>query len=161
MKATDLKFVLMSSLIGLSMAACSPMSDNSLLTDKKDDNSSLTVDKTPKAEELYLKLDTSNIGPAVTGTKLEVSGECYTSTYTKHRIIAREGGNQLVLNDLTAAAGVANEAQCRNGRFTFSLNVTSMGAGGHRVRVSLEAYDGLSALVLNENQGAAELNFTR
>ncbi|KYG63949.1 hypothetical protein AZI86_14155 [Bdellovibrio bacteriovorus] len=161
MKASNLKFVVMTSFLGLAMAACSPMSDNSLLSDKKDDNSSLTVDKTPKAEELYLKLDTASIGPAVTGTKLEVSGECYTSTYGKHRIIARENGFQLVITDVTAASVVANEAQCRNGRFNFSLNVSGMGAGGHSVRVSLEAYDGLSALVLNENQGAAVLNFTR
>lgn len=145
----------------LALTACSPMSDNSLLSDKKDSASSLTVDKTPKSEELYLKLDVASIGPAVTSNKLEVSGECYTSTYTKHRIVAREFGSLLPIVDVTAASGTLGEALCRNGRFNFSLNVGALATGGHQIRVSLEAVDGLNALVINDAQGAANLSFTK
>lgn len=172
MRSTKFQFMVMSAFLGLAVAACSPTSDNSLLSDKKDDNSSLTVDKTPKAEELYLKLDTASIGAAVSGTRLEVSGECYTSTYGTHRIIASENSMQLALVDVlsTTPSNTAtcraegrciNEAQCRNGRFNFSLKVDGMASGGHSVRVSLQAYDGLGVPVYNENQGSVDLSFTR
>lgn len=162
MRSVNIRFSVMSLLLGFTLTSCSPTSDNSLLSDKKDDASSLSVDKTPKSEELFLKLDMASIGPAVTGTKLEVSGECYTSTYNNHWILARKGSTVLKLVDITAAApGNSNLAQCRNGRFHFSLDVGSLTAGSHQVRVSLEAKDGFGTLVINDAQGAATLSFTK
>jgi hypothetical protein len=162
MRSAKLQVAVVSAILVLTTVACSPMTDNSLLTDKKDDSSSLTVDKTPKAEELYLKLNTSNIGVAVTGTKLEVGGECYLSTYTNHRIIVRENSSVIPITDITSATTTeVNTAKCRNGKFNFSMNIGVFASGSHSVRVSLQAIDGLGALVTNEAQGAATLTFTK
>lgn len=172
MKSSKTNAVLLAGFLGFALGACSPMADNSLLSDKRDLASTLTVDKTPKSEEIYLKLDVTNVTQAVVGDRLELGGECYTSTYPDHRILAYaatsggnvQSGNQLSLIDVSESVDASRPSQafCRNGRFNFSLYLGTM-ATNYRftVRVVLEAIDGTGALVTNNAQGTSSVSFTR
>lgn len=156
------QILLLAGFLGFALSACSPMSDNSLLTDKKDESSSMTLDKTPKSEELFLKLNTTNIAQAVAASKLEVGGECYTSTYPTHRILAYNGSTQIAILDISAATPVTNQASCRNGRFNFSIDLSGFSANvSYTVRVVLQAFDGTGAGVTNDAQGVASVKFTK
>lgn len=165
MKSSKTTSLLLAGFFGFALAACSPMSDNSLLSDKRDDSSTLTVDKTPKSEELFLKLDVTNISQAVTASKLEIGGECYISTYPNHRILAYLGNTQLSILDISASTPITNQARCYNGRFNFSVDLSSASLFPanvqYTVRVVLQAFDGTGAGVTNDTQGVASIKFTK
>ncbi|KHD88766.1 MAG: hypothetical protein OM95_06430 [Bdellovibrio sp. ArHS] len=140
------------------LAACSPIQGNSLLTDQKDDPSTHAVDKTPKSEELFLKVDTPQITATAGQTKADISGECYVSTYANHRIYLMNGGSALTIIDLNTGS---NTATCKNGRFNFAFNLDSIASGSYGLKVIIYAYDSAGTLVVNEVQGASSLTLIK
>ncbi|WII71007.1 hypothetical protein QJS83_11095 [Bdellovibrio sp. 22V] len=161
MKSSALKIMVLTSLL-MTLASCSPIQGNSLLTDQKDDPSTHTLDKTPKQEEIYLK--SFSPSAAASGlSKIEISGECYVSTYPSHDIISYVNGTQRAVLDLnaTTAAG-AGIATCKNGKFNLAIETGSWAAGVYTVRLVLRAYEANNPTpITNDAQGASTLTVTR
>lgn len=145
----------------LLLTSCSQIDGNSLLTNQRDESSTLAVDKTPKSEELYLK--TYNTSVVATGiSKIEISGECYVSTFPSHRIIATEGMNILDVMDLNPSTNVNSKAAvCTNGRFNLALNAGVLSAGNHAIHFVLQAFNGTNQPITNDVQGVSNLNLTK
>lgn len=142
---------------------CSDIQGESLLTDKRIDSSSFTLDKSVKVEELYIRLTTSNF--TITNLqRVDISGECYVSTYPFHSIVVLRNNSQVIpILDLNTANNTANTATCMNGRFNFSLpNSASIQAGSNPLRVVMRAYETLGgAAVTNDVQGASSLGIIK
>lgn len=149
MKFSTLKIVLASSLLVFT-SACQQITGNSLLTDEQGDPSTHALDKTPKVEELYLKSYSASL--QATGLdKVEVSGECYTSTYPRHAIYVLEGGSQLDILDLNPATDANTKAaSCKNGRFNLSINTGVLSGGIHTLRFVIQAWDSNNKPVSND-----------
>ncbi len=142
--------------------ACTPIDGNSLLTNQKDDPSAYQVDKTPKSEELYLKVYNPTVNTTAAMSKAEISGECYVSTYPKHEIVALENGSALEIVDLNTSTDVnSNVATCKNGKFNLAIKTTNLAAGVHSVRFVLQAYDADNIVVTNDVQGASAITLTK
>ncbi|WP_295899209.1 hypothetical protein [uncultured Bdellovibrio sp.] len=162
MKSSAFKLAGISSLLVL-LSACQPINGNSLLTDQKDDPSANALDKAPKSEELYLKV----FNPTIQATgldRVEVSGECYLSTYPKHSIIVLRSGVQLndfVVDINPTTANNTNSASCKNGRFNLALNTGQLAAGVHSLRFILQAWDANNSLVTNDAQGASNVTLSK
>lgn len=145
----------------LMLTACSQIEGNSLLTNQRDDSSTLAVDKTPKPEELYLKTFNSSV-VATGASKVEISGECYVSTFPSHRIIVTEGVNILDVMDVNPSTNVnAKSAVCANGRFNLALNAGPLTAGTHSIRFVLQAFNGTNQPITNDVQGVSNLILTK
>jgi len=158
MKSSVLHFLGLSSLL-VGLAACQPMNGNSLLTDQKNDPSSFALNKDPKSEELYLK----SYAPTFQATglsKLEVSGECYVSTYPSHNIIATRNGSQIGITDLYPGSA-ANSATCVNGKFNFAIDTNYLAGGSNTVRILIQARDASGNVVVNDAQGANNVTITK
>ncbi|UOF02028.1 hypothetical protein [Bdellovibrio reynosensis] len=146
----------------LLMTACSPMEGQSLLTNERSDDSSHTLDKTPKSEELYLKSYSPTINTIAGQAKAEVSGECYISTYPNHKIVALENGVQLDIVDLNPTTDANGRfAVCKNGKFNLAINTSALAGGIHSIRLLLQAYDENGAVVVNDAQGASAITLTK
>ncbi|MFV8258995.1 hypothetical protein ACNQKP_14395 [Bdellovibrio bacteriovorus] len=146
----------------LLLAACQPVEGDSLLTDKQDDSSTHTLDKTPKSEELTVQLFSPTINMKNTDTKAEITGECYVSTYPSHRLIVMNGSTQMALVDTNpATAANANYATCKNGRFNFSLNIASLASGVYSMRIIMQAFDADGNAVMNEARAAPTFTLTK
>lgn len=149
MKFSTLKMALASSFL-LFTSACQQITGNSLLTDDKGDSSTHALDKTPKIEELYLKSYSASL--QATGLdKVDVSGECYTSTYPRHAIYVLEGGSQLDILDLNPSTDANTKAaSCKNGRFNLSINTGALAGGVHTLRFVIQAWDSNNKPVSND-----------
>lgn len=149
MKLSVVKLTLTSGLFIL-LAACQQISNNSLLTDQKSDNSTHALDKTPKVEELYLKSYTASI-QATNLDKVEVAGECYASTFPRHAIYVLKNNAQLDILDLNpATANNTGTASCKNGRFNLVINSGALGSGVHSLRLVIQAWDANNQVVVND-----------
>ncbi|NUN06185.1 MAG: hypothetical protein HUU57_10530 [Bdellovibrio sp.] len=149
MKLSVLKLTLTSSLLVL-LAACQQIANNSLLTDQKDDSSAHALDKTPKVEELYLKAYTASI-QATNLDKVEVAGECYTSTFPRHAIFVLKNNAQIDIVDVNpATANNTGTASCKNGRFNLVINSGALASGVHSLRLVIQAWDANNQVVVND-----------
>lgn len=142
------------------LSACQPISDSSLLTDQKD-QSSLSLNKDPKSEELYLK----SFSPSIHATglnKVDIAGECYVSTYPKHSIVVMNGGNLLDIVDINPrTASNTAMASCKNGRFNLTLNTGVLGNGVFSLKIVLQAWDENNQVFVNQVQGTNSVTLTR
>lgn len=144
------------------LTACSQSQENSLLSDQKGDPSAHALDKTPKAEELYVKTYIGSIAVASGVTKAEVSGECYVSTFPSHKILALENGNILQILDINPTTDVnASYASCKNGKFNLAINTGVLASGSHTIRFVMQAYDNSNKLFTNDVQGVSTLTLTK
>lgn len=139
-----------------SLVACSNLSDNSLLTDEATESSTHVVDNTPNSTEIYLATDSTSISMVSGATTFEISGTCYTSTYPVNQIlltrVSSVDGSQLgTLSgyDIKGSSS-GNVAVCRNGRFTFVGNATSLAAGMNTVKLVMQVIDGSGNLTQND-----------
>lgn len=161
MKSSAFKVLACSSLIVLA-TACQPIEGNSLLTDRVDDPSSHALNKAPKSEELYLKSFSPSLSAPPSVTKVEVSGECYVSTYPSHSIVVLEAGIQLDIVDLNPATDVeSKKALCKNGKFNFAINTGALNNGVHNLRFVLQAWDAKGQIVQNDVQGVSSVTLTK
>ncbi len=156
------KLVIIPSLLFL--GACSPMNDNSLLTDKSSDSSSYSLNKEPRSDELYLRPYNSTVNVAASVTQAQVSGECYTSTYPRHQIVAlNNAGGQMDIVDINTASAVNSlAAACKNGKFNLAINTGVLTSGAvHSIKLLLIAYNDKNQTITNEAQGSARLTLTK
>ncbi|MGZ3768251.1 MAG: hypothetical protein ACXVCP_14675 [Bdellovibrio sp.] len=148
-------------LLYFAVMGCSNTQENSLLSDKAQDPSNHTVDKTAKVEELYIR--TYSGGASATNlSKVEVSGECYTSTFPSSNIVALENNQMLDMFDLNPNTDVNTpQAQCKNGRFNVAINTGNLSAGAHTVKFVVQARDSNNAIVTNPVQGVSTFQITK
>lgn len=161
MKSSAFKWIASISLLALS--SCGPTAGNSLLTDQKDDPSTHALDKAPKSEELYLKSDGVVVNAGNAG-KVDISGSCYTSTYPRHQILLMSGGTYVVdIVDLNPSNPMVDGkfATCKNGRFNFGINMSTLAVGSNQLRLIMQAYDDKNQLVTNDAQGASNITVIR
>ena len=149
---------------GAVLIGCQPMSDNSLLTDQKKSYSDRLLNKEPRQEELYLKADVTNVSTNSASSKVDISGECFTSTYPTHKIFVRLGATQgqLEVVDYNVNTDVNYPwSTCKNGRFNFALNTSAFSVGTHKIQLSLEGTDSRGGVVTNEVQGSASFTLVK
>lgn len=144
------------------VAACSQSQENSLLSDQKGDPLTHVLDKTPKVEELYIKTYVGSVAVPSGVKKAEVSGECYTSTFSSHQIIATEKGVLLDIMDINPSTDLNSKtASCKNGVFNLAINTEFLASGPHTIRFIMQAYDSNGKIVTNDVQGVSTLTLTK
>lgn len=147
-----------------SLVGCSNVADNSLLTNDKGDSSSHVVDKTPLSTEVYIAADSPNLAMATaaagTTSQVEVTGNCYVSTYAAHYINAYIGSSTspMGIMDLKNPAAAP---LCRDGRFTFIISASSVPVGTTEVRITLSVVDPKEGVILNQANAVKYINVTR
>jgi hypothetical protein len=120
------------------LSGCSSTSDNSLLSSEAL-ASATAIDKTPNANDLAIRVNSSVV--IASNGKVEVSGDCFTSTYPSHNIMISNGSSVL-----TSVIDVANPSNgnrygtCVNGKYTIALDSSTYTAGA-RLTVTLYVYD--------------------
>ncbi|MNK08113.1 hypothetical protein D3C87_260410 [compost metagenome] len=146
------------SALAVSLSACSPTSENGLLTDQASQPNKHDVSLAPAADELYVKSDAATVYNQAGTHRADLSGECFTSTYPTHAIRVFYGTTQVPLNDVNINPGAANTAYCYQGRFNIVLNTSIFGAGSHSLKIQIYGIDDKG--VSNENLGRGRANFT-
>jgi hypothetical protein len=144
------------------LSACQQINGNSLLSNGINDTKSNLLNKDPKADDLYIRAYLNSYSVPSSRSNLEIGGECYASTYPLHKIIVREGNIFREIVDLTTGgSGDTSIAVCRNGKFSFALNVASLKAGMSALIVELEARDASGRVFTNSIQGLSRITVTR
>ncbi|AHI06004.1 hypothetical protein BDW_07520 [Bdellovibrio bacteriovorus W] len=146
-------------LLLIPLSACTPIDGTSLLTDQRSDPTQHIVNKDPLPQELMARVHTTSI-PAAGRDLAEISGDCYPSTYSDHRLeFSRMNGNTatpIQIYDLNAAsATLVNVAKCKSGRFSVGIPAPSTGYFSYRVQII--GKDG-SNDVTNAAQGKANFS---
>lgn len=155
MNYTALRNFAGSLLLLIPLSACTPIDGTSLLTDQRTDPTQHIVNKDPLPQELMVRVYSTAI--AASGKEVvEVSGDCYPSTYSDHRLDFHEmsgsTGTLRQIFDLNGAAGLVNSAKCKGGRFLVAI--PSPGSSYISYRVQIVAIDNGSE-VTNAAQGKA------
>lgn len=159
MNYTALRNYAGSLLLLIPLSACTPIDGTSLLTDQRSDPSQHIVNKDPLPQELMARVHTTAI--AASGRNVvEVSGDCYPSTYSDHRLeVSHMNGNtanRINIFDLNGAdANLVSVARCKGGRFL--VGVPSPGTGYYSYRIQIIGVDNGSD-VTNAAQGKANFN---
>ncbi|HEX7673397.1 MAG TPA: hypothetical protein VF412_04450 [Bdellovibrio sp.] len=137
--------ILALSLAFANLVACSSTSDNSLLTNDATSASS-SVNTTPNATELSIASDAGSIVIPSGADQFEISGNCYTSTYTAHYItvslvnLNANTSSQLATMDPKLGAN-SNQSLCRNGRYDVIVYSGALASGSNSVKVQLYVLD--------------------
>lgn len=142
------------------MAACSPTSENSLLTSEANQPSEHNVDMTPTTDELYVKVDAAT-AYALSASRVDISGECFTSTYPRHAIYVYNGNTQLTITDIAYTAGAANTGYCYQGRYNISINIGGMGTGSYGLKVKVVGIDDKGQVYENPSRGLASFTLNK
>lgn len=156
MNYTALRNFAGSLLLLIPLSACTPIDGTSLLTDQRSDPSQHIVNKDPLPQELMVRVHTTAISASGRDV-VEVSGDCYPSTYSSHRLeFLRMNGNtssvQQVFDLNSSTNTLVSYAQCKGGRFL--VGIPSPGAAYYSFRVQIIASDG-GGDVMNAAQGKA------
>ncbi|MBO9665209.1 MAG: hypothetical protein J7501_00145 [Bdellovibrio sp.] len=144
------------------LAACSPMSENSLLTDDISDPTSHNMNTDPNSTELFLQADKTNLGSTSNGSAVEMSGNCFASTYPTHKITAAVGNTAKYIFDITSSANTSTSTSgtCRNGRFNIAIKAANLTVGSNTITLTIRGYDSSG----NENtsgNGSTQFSVTR
>ncbi|MFM6929546.1 MAG: hypothetical protein ACKOX6_13845 [Bdellovibrio sp.] len=139
------------------IVACSQVSENSLLTDQASDPTSHSLTTEPKETELFLKADNKNLGSTTSLRVLELSGDCFASTYPSHKITATVGGVAKAIYNIDSAKSAAS---CKNGRFNLTLTAAQLATGTNKIILTLTAYDANSVAYTSAN-GLTEFSVIR
>lgn len=140
-----------------SLTACSQISENSLLTDQGVDPTTYSLTTEPIVTELLLKADNKNLGTVTSARVLELSGDCFASTYPSHRITATANGVTKAIYNIDSTKSAAS---CKNGRFNISLAASLLATGTSKIVLTLVAYDANSVSYTSAN-GITEFSVIR
>jgi hypothetical protein len=145
----------------LALVACSPISQNSLLTNQATQPSSHAVSLTPTEDELYVKADVPTVYNATGVNRVDISGECFPSTFPNHAIYVYYNGAKQPVVDISAAATVGNAAKCRHGRFNLSVITASYGTGSYAMQVQVVGINSSGAEAVNVSRGISKFSITK
>ncbi|HWU42193.1 MAG TPA: hypothetical protein VN132_02105 [Bdellovibrio sp.] len=148
-----------------SLIACSSSSD-SLLSSNASTASSTAVSTTPNSADLSLSVDSTSIYMDANATQVELTGNCFASTFADHVISAYrvDPANTSSLTLLTSRdinSGAIGTVRCVGGRFDLSINAGGLVSGLNNVKVVLVAIDSTGNQVNNDASASRMLNIIR
>ena len=163
MKSLKKELAIVASVFAFGLTGCGNVADSSLLSDKPTDFSSNAISKTPNAGDLNISSNSVNLSVPVASTKVELSGDCSSSTYNYHYIEALYANQVRGIVDLnsTLTSANANKAQCKNGRFALALNISGWAAGQYIFVLRMTAYNDANTLVTNDVSGRFQFTLTK
>jgi hypothetical protein len=144
------------------LSACSQYQDNGLLGNAKADICPPGCSQSIKSDDTQISIKIMNASPMTLiapDGRVDVSGECYPSLYPTNRIAVK------VLNTANTATYAVtyyaldpanvNNVFCKNGRFSFTVDASGLGAGGYNIQAQLLAYDSSNNLHTNDADGTS------
>jgi hypothetical protein len=124
-----------------SILACSNINQNSLLTNEATKAAGSAVNKVANSAELSLSLNSPAQGFRVDGSDhIELSGDCFASTFPISQIIAVLGSTPLTV--INVHNGNDQDHYCIQGRFDIILQASQLTAvnKNNNVKISLVGY---------------------
>lgn len=153
-----------------SLSGCSEYSDGGLVGDYQD------TSKCPAngcanmaASANHLKLTNGGsavtLYPAASDTKVEVSGDCYASTYPSNKInvtVVTQSGNSPMTAPAYSATGSSTTPACRKGKFDVVVDIRNLAANTiYTLKLELVAYDQNNVPQTNAGGGNLFLSLVR
>ena len=103
--------------------------------------------------------------PAASDTKVEISGDCYASTYPTNKInvsVVTQNGSVPMTAPAYSATGSSTAPICRNGKYDVVVDIRNLAANAiYTVKLELVAYDSTGAPFTNAGGGFVYLNLVR
>lgn len=152
-------FILLLGALGL--VACTPISENSLLTNQSSQPSSHAVSLTPTADELYVKADAATVYNASGYSRVDISGECFPSTFPNHALYVYYNGVKQNIVDISANATSGNAAKCRQGRFNLAVITSAYGTGSYSMQVQMVGISSGGSEEVNVSRGVSKFSVTK
>lgn len=152
------------------LSACNQYSDGGLVGDYQDTSKCPANGCANQAASAnVLKLSTTgnavSLYPAATDSKVEISGDCYASTYPNNRInvtVVTQTGNAPIAAPTYSVTGASTTPACRKGKFGVAIDIRNLALGGiYTVKLELVAYDNAGTPFTNAGGGYLFLNLVR
>ena len=124
-----------------SILACSNIEQNSLLTNEVTKADAGTLNKVANSEDMSLSVNSPDQGFRLAGMDhIEISGNCFTSSYPINKIIVVLGTTPLTV--INVHNGNDQDHFCVQGRFDIILQAEELTAvnGNNNVKISLVGY---------------------
>lgn len=155
---------------GSFFVACNQYSDGGLVGDYQDSSKCPANGCANQAASAnLLKMNTTgnavSLYPAASDTKVEISGDCYASTFPSNKInvsVVTQNGNAPMTAPTYSATGASTQPACRKGRFEVVVDIRNLAASQiYTVKMELVAYDATGASYTNTGGGILYLNLVR
>jgi hypothetical protein len=152
------------------MTACNQYSNGGLVGDYQDTSKCPANGCANQAASAnVLKMSTTgnlvSLYPASTDTKVEVSGDCYPSTYPSNKIlvsVVTQNGNTPIAANVYSATGASTTPMCRNGKYDVVVDIRNLALSAiYTVKLELVAYDTAGVPHTNAGGGFLYLNLVR
>jgi hypothetical protein len=150
--------------------ACSQYSDGGLVGDYQETskcpaNGCANQAPSPNALKISTIGNLVSLYPKSTDTKVEISGDCYASTYSSNKInvsVVTQNGNTPVSAGVFSATGSSTIPACRKGKYDVVVDIRNLSLSTiYTLKVELIAYDTTGAPVSNAGGGYIFLNLVR
>lgn len=158
-------------ILGLSsLVACNQYSDGGLVGDYQDSskcpaNGCANQVASANALKLATTGNVVSLYPTAADTKVEISGDCYASTYPSNKInvtVATQNGNTPVTAAVYSATGASTVPACRKGKYNVVLDIRNLAlAKIYTVKLEMVAYDSAGTAVTNAGGGYLYLSLVR
>lgn len=154
----------------LLLSACNQYSDGDLVGDYQDTSkcpANGCANQAASANVLKISTtgNTVSLYPAATDSKVEISGDCYTSTYPSNKInvtVVTQNGNVPMAAAAYSVTGASTVPACRKGKYGVALDIRKLALGGiYTVKLELVAYDSAGTPFTNAGGGYLYLNLVR
>jgi hypothetical protein len=152
------------------LMGCNQYSDGGLVGDYQDTSkcpANGCANQAANANALKLSTvgNAVSLYPVSTDTKVEISGDCYASTYPSNKInvaVVTQNGNTPVGAAIYSVTGSSTIPMCRKGKYDVVVDIRNLALGSiYTVKLELVAYDSTGALVSNSGGGSIYLNLVR
>lgn len=159
------RLVFLASLLGLS--ACNQYQDNGLLSDAKEDVCPPGCSQNIKADDSQISIKIMNSSPVTmvgSDTRVDISGECYPSIYPTNKItvsILNNSNGSFTATYYGIDPANVNNVSCKNGRFNFALDTSTLPAGAYNIRATLLAYTSSGVEHRNDSDGSSYVSLRK
>jgi len=152
------------------LTACNQYSNGGLVGDYQDTSKCPANGCANQAASAnVLKMSTTgnlvSLYPTAADTKVEISGDCYASTYPSNKIlvsVVTQNGNTPIAAPVYSATGSSTTPMCRNGKYDVVVDIRNLAVGAiYTVKLELVAYDTAGAPYTNAGGGFLYLNLVR
>lgn len=152
------------------LTACNQYSDGGLVGDYQDTSKCPANGCANQAASAnVLKMSTVgnvvSLYPAAADTKVEISGDCYASTYPSNKInvsVVTQNGNTPISVAAYSATGSSTQASCRKGKYDVVLDIRNLAVSNiYTVKLELVAFDSAGSPYTNAGGGFLYLNLVR
>ncbi|MGZ3744650.1 MAG: hypothetical protein ACXWRE_10180 [Pseudobdellovibrionaceae bacterium] len=150
--------------------ACSQYSDGGLVGDYQSTfkcPANGCANQAPNANALKLSTvdNVVSLYPTANDTKVEISGDCYASTYPSNKInvtVVTQNGNVPVNAGVYSATGSSTAPACRKGKYDVVIDIRNLALNAiYTVKLDLVAYDSSNNAISSSGAGSLFLNLIR